>query len=55
MAGKLLSCTFFVGDKQVEKLTPEDTERMADRVSKALSTYYTVHVDEFVKFKAEEA
>jgi hypothetical protein len=42
-----LTCTFFVGGKQVEKLTPEQTERMAQRLTETMSLYYTAHPEEY--------
>lgn len=51
---KLLTCTFFVGGKQVETLTEEQRERMAQRLSEAMSIYYTAHPDEYLKLKDME-
>ena len=48
-----LTCTFFVGGKQVEKLTPEQCERMAQRVGEVLSLYYSAHPDEYRKLKSK--
>ncbi len=42
-----LTCTFFVGGKQVEKLTPDQTERMAQRLTETMSLYYTAHPEEY--------
>ena len=50
---KKLTCTFFVGGKQVEKLTPEQCERMAQRVGEVLSLYYTAHPEEYQKLKSK--
>lgn len=47
MKEKKLTCTFFVGGKQVDKLTPEQTERMAQKVGEVLSIYFTAHPDEY--------
>lgn len=49
--GKELTVTLFVGGKQVDTLTPEQRERMAQRLSKTMSIYYTAHPDEFQKIK----
>ena len=49
--GKELTVTFFVGGKQVDKLTPEHIERMSQRLSERMSIYYTAHFDEFLKIK----
>ena len=51
MAKKELTCTFFVGGVQVEKLTPEQLDKMAERLGKAMSLYYTNHMDEYAKIK----
>lgn len=44
-----LTVTLFVGGKQVDKLTPEQSEQMAKRLSKTMSLYYTAHSDEYQK------
>lgn len=48
---KTLTCTFYVGGKQVDKLTPEQSARIAQKFSETLSLYYTQHPDEFIKLK----
>ena len=48
---KELTVTFFIGGKQVDELTEEQLQRMAQRLSKTMSTYYTAHPDEFQKIK----
>ena len=48
---KKLTCTFFINGKQIDKLTDEQCEIMAKRLSEAMSRYYTVHFDEFLKLK----
>ena len=48
---KELTVTLFVGGKQVDELTPEQKERMAQRLSKTMSSYYTAHIDEYKKIK----
>lgn len=52
MKGKPLTCTFYVGGKKVDKLTPEQSEVVAQRFSECLSRYYTQHPDEFIKLKS---
>ena len=47
-----LTCTFFVGDKQVDSLTDEQLEKMSQRLGEAMSEYYTVHYDEYLKLEA---
>lgn len=49
-----LTVTFHIGDKQIEKLTPEQSERMAQRLSETMSLYYTTHLDELGKLKTKE-
>ena len=46
-----LTYTFYVGGVQVEKLTPEQTKRMAERIGETMSLYYSRHMDEYVKLK----
>lgn len=48
---KTLTCTFFVGGKQVDKLTPEQIDRMANKIGEALSIYYTAHPQEYANIK----
>jgi len=46
-----LTVTLHIGGKQVEKLTAEQSERMAKRLSEAMSAYYTAHPEEYAKLK----
>ena len=48
---KPLTVTFHIGDKQIDKLTTEQCERMAQRLSEVMSRYYTSHMDEYQKIK----
>lgn len=48
---KPLTGTIYIGGKQVEELTEEQLEKMAQRLSEAMSIYYTAHLDEFKKIK----
>ena len=48
---KGLTVTLFIGDKQIEELTPEQSERMAKRLSKTMSSYYSAHPSEYQKLK----
>jgi hypothetical protein len=50
---KLLTGTIYIGGKQVDKLTAEQCERMAERLSDAMSTYYTAHPEEYSKLKTK--
>lgn len=51
---KPLSVTLHIGGKQVDTLTEEQRERMARRLSEAMSLYYTSHPEEFLKIKETE-
>ena len=51
---KPLTCTIYVGGKQVDKLTEEQLERMSQRLSEAMSISYTAHPEEFLKIKDSE-
>ena len=44
---KGLTVTLFIGDKQIDKLTPEQSERMAERLSQVMSRYYSSHMEEY--------
>ena len=46
-----LTVTLHIGGKQVDKLTPEQSERMAQRLSESMSLYYTAHLKEFENIK----
>lgn len=46
-----LTYSFYVGGQPVEKLTPEQTKRMAERIGETMSLYYTAHPDEYKRFK----
>ena len=48
---KPLTVTFHIGGKQVEALTAEQLERMAQNLSKTMSNYYSAHLEEFKKIK----
>ena len=47
MKQKKLTVTFYIGGKQVDRLTSEQCERMAQ----TLSVYYTAHPDELKALK----
>ena len=51
MRGKPLTPVLYIGGKQVETLTEEQRQKMADRLSEAMSLYYTAHPEEFRKIK----
>lgn len=46
-----LTVTLHIGGKQIDKLTPEQSERMAQRLSESMSLYYSNHLEEFQKIK----
>ena len=48
---KALTVTLHIGGKQVDKLTAEQGERMAERLSEAMSLYYTAHLNEYQQLK----
>ncbi len=48
---KELTGTFFIGGKQVDKLTDEQCERMAERLSETMSRYYSSHTEEYEQMK----
>ncbi len=46
---KSLTVTLYIGDELIDKLTPEQCERIAAKLSAAMSTYYTAHPEEYQK------
>ena len=46
-----LTVTLHIGGKQVDTLTAEQSERMAQRLSETMSLYYTSHSEEYSKLK----
>ena len=53
MKDKKLTVTLHIGGKQVDKLTEEQCERMAQRLSETMSLYYTANMSEFAQLKTE--
>lgn len=51
MKNKPLTFTLHIGGKQVDTLTEEQRQRLADRLSEAMSLYYTAHPEEYRKIK----
>ena len=49
-----LTYTIYVGNQQVDKLTPEQIDKMAERIGEAMSTYYTAHPDEYRKIASKK-
>lgn len=50
---KKLSFTLYLGDKQIDKLTDEQWEKMAERLKVTMSAYYTAHPEEYKNIKEE--
>lgn len=46
-----LTVTLHIGGKQVEKLTADECERIAQRLSETMSLYYTANPKEFSELK----
>lgn len=53
MKRRELTFTLHIGGKQVDTLTEEQREKMAQRLSEAMSIYYTAHPEEFKKLKSK--
>lgn len=53
MKEKKLTVTLHIGGKQVEKLTPEQCERMAERLSETMSLYYTANPAEYSQLETK--
>lgn len=51
MKDRKLTVTLHIGGKQVDKLTEEQMDRMAQRLTDAMSLYYTAHPQEFQELK----
>lgn len=49
--GKALTVSIHIGGKRVDKLTTEQCERMAQRLSKTMSVYYSSHNEEYGRIK----
>lgn len=48
-----LTVTLHIGGKQVERLTDEQCERMSERLSETMSSYYATRPNEYIKIKEE--
>ena len=53
MRNKPLTFTLHIGGKQVETLTEEQRQKMADRLSEAMSLAYSLDIEEFKKIKTK--
>ena len=51
---KTLTCTFFVGGMPVKELSPEQREKIAQRMGEAMSNFYTAHPKEYRKIKGDK-
>lgn len=49
MKNNNLTVTLHIGDMQIDKLTPQQTEAMANKVTEAMGAYYAENPDEFSK------
>lgn len=49
-----LTFTLHVGGTQIDKLSADQVQRIADRLSETMSTYYTAHPEEFKKLREVE-
>ena len=54
MSNKALTVTLHIGGKQVDRLTAEQCEGMAQRLSDAMSLYYTAHPREFANLERKQ-
>lgn len=54
MRNKPLTFTLHIGGKQVDTLTEEQLQRMADRLSEVMSRAYSLDIEEFKKIKMKE-
>jgi hypothetical protein len=52
MKSKPLTVTLHIGGKEVERLTEEQACRMAERLSEAMSLYYTANPEEYKEIKS---
>ena len=48
---KPLTVTLHINGKQVDTLTDEQREKMAQKLSEAMSIYYSNHPEEYQKIK----
>ena len=51
MKERKLTVTFHIGGKQVDKLSKEQIDCMAARLTQAMSLYYTAHPEEYQELK----
>lgn len=51
MKNTKLTVTLHIGGKQVNNLTDEQSEHMAERLSEVMSRYYSLNISEFTNLK----
>lgn len=49
-----LTYSLFVGNQPVDKLTPEQIDKMAARIGEAMSLYFSAHPDEYRKIASKK-
>lgn len=49
-----LTVTLHIGGKQIETLSEKALERMSERLSEAMSLYYTAHPEEYPALKGKK-
>lgn len=47
-----LTVTLHIGGKQIEELTDEQCERMAQRLSETMNRYYGLHPEEYANIRS---
>ncbi len=48
---KPITVEFYIGDKQITEITPEQWKVMSARLTESMSRYYSDHPDEWEKIK----
>lgn len=51
---KPLTCTFYMNGEPVDRLTPDQLERMARRMGEVMSIYYTAHPEEYERILSKD-
>lgn len=49
-----LTVTYYIGNTQIERLSEEQLETMAKRLSDTMSLYYSAHPEEYKRLRREE-
>jgi hypothetical protein len=50
---KELTCTFYIGGEQVDRLTDEQLGRMSERLSEEMTRYYQARPEEYEALMCE--